>query len=67
MLVELRFDVDFDCSKCSHDSLIEILNPVLGRDSVFGVGNTGSIRFWTNKSIEEMPNLCKCCSIKVTK
>ena len=61
MLVELKFDVN--CSKCSHDSLIEILNPVLDCDSVFGIGNTGSISFWTDKSIkeiEEISNLCEC-------
>ena len=61
MLVELKFDIN--CSKCSHDSLMEILNPVLDCDSVFGVGNTGSISFWTNKSIkiEDIANLCECC------
>lgn len=66
MLVELNFDVN--CSKCSHDSLIEILNPVLDCDSVFGVGNTGSISFWTNKSIRiEDINLCECCTIHNSK
>lgn len=61
MLVELKFDKD--CTKCSHDSLIEILNQILDCDSVFGVGNEGSISFWTDKSIkeiEEITNLCEC-------
>lgn len=60
MLVELKFDIN--CPKCTHDSLIEILNPVLDCDSVFGVGNPGSISFWTDKSIkiEELANLCEC-------
>ena len=67
MLVELKFDVN--CTKCSHDSLIETLNPVLDCDSVFGIGNTGSISFWTDKSIkiEEISNLCECCTIHNSK
>lgn len=66
MLVELKFDKD--CTKCSHDLLIETLNPVLNCDSAFGVGNAGSISFWTDKSIkeiEDMANLCECCILNL--